>query len=477
MKKIYLFILSALLLSLSQPLFAQEDNQATEKITVVVTDDGVLFNGEPTTDEAVPEQFWKALQINPKIKYSISAKSNKAETITRMQQLSTAIMEYLSQQRLVVGGVNKEESSLRIDIKSDELIVRLGKDELHQLSINEMDSLRGLVYDFISRREVGDKRHFSLADGTEFEHTPNDALIVTLAKERSAEIDSLSQIVTRTISEGFDCRRNDLSEQVMKLPYHELDNISRSVFMAAVPKRTQSNVMQMKVIREIKPENDNRKALDLMRMCLLKADGTFAWEGKSYSFEDMTKVLGVDFDTSKFMLDEPLVAMLLDGAFGVKAPKLADVDHYSLLKVLGLSVPGMMSGFVNMVAHSAKVLKENPDLVDAYVPISIKDFDFVALDASGVEVQQLSQAKQLQVKFTIVGNESSRSENKKLNVSVYHIASGQEFKTQHTAAYHNVDLPIVIPFDLTAPLDKGTLLVSVYHGKKPLGAIEVDMMQ
>ena len=66
---IFLFALFA-----SPTMVAQE--QVEEKIVVVVTDDGVLFNGEATTLEDVPEQFWQALKRNPKIKYSISAKSN-----------------------------------------------------------------------------------------------------------------------------------------------------------------------------------------------------------------------------------------------------------------------------------------------------------------------------------------------------------------------------------------------------------------
>mgnify|MGYP006974599577 CR=1 FL=1 len=73
---IFLFALFA-----SPTMVAQE--QVEEKIVVVVTDDGVLFNGEATTLEAVPEQFWQALQRNPKIKYSISAKSNNPLKLVR----------------------------------------------------------------------------------------------------------------------------------------------------------------------------------------------------------------------------------------------------------------------------------------------------------------------------------------------------------------------------------------------------------
>ena len=191
---IFLFALFA-----SPTMVAQE--QVEEKIVVVVTDDGVLFNGEATTLEAVPEQFWQALKRNPKIKYSISAKSNNAATIERMQQLSKSIMEYLQQQQLGVGEASAQENVLRIDVKSDELIVRLGSGDAYQVSVNEIDRLRSLVVDFISCREVGDKHLFRLADGTEFEHTPNDVTVVMLAKERGAEIDSVMQVVTQTIAE------------------------------------------------------------------------------------------------------------------------------------------------------------------------------------------------------------------------------------------------------------------------------------
>lgn len=475
MKKLYLFILSALFLILSQPLFAQTSEQEEAKIKVVVTDDGVLFNGELTTDEAVPEQFWKALQQNPKIKYSISAKSGNAETIKRMQQLSTSIMEYISKQQLVVGGANKEENSLRIDIKSDELIVRLGAEELHQLLINEMDSLRSLVRDFIACREVGDKRHFALADGTEFDHTPNDAFVVTMAKEQGAVIDSIAQIVTRTIAEGYDSRRNELSEQVLNIPYHELDNTSRSLFMAAVPKRTQSNVMQTKTVREITPAEDNRKAVDLLRMCLLKADGTFAWEGKSYKIEEIVDVLGADFDTSKLMLDDPLVGMIMDKAFGDRAPRLDAIDTSALLKMLGFSMPNLAGGIVNVVAHSVKVIKANPELVDAYVPITIKELDFVALDVAGNLSEQPQQTDMAQVKFTIVGSDSCRSGVKKLTINVFDVTNGKESVQQCSADYQNVDLPVVVPVKLATSLGRGTYLVSVHRGKKTLGVIEVEM--
>ncbi len=476
MKRLFYIIMCLLALFAMQQISAQE--QVEEKIVVVVTDDGVLFNGEATTLEAVPEQFWQALQRNPKIKYYISAKSNNAATIERMQQLSKSIMEYLQQQQLGVGETTAKENVLRIDVKSDELVVRLGSGDAHLLNVKEIDRLRELVVDFISCREVGEKHLFRLADGTEFEHTPNDATVVMLAKEGGAEIDSVMQVVTQTIAEGFDFRRSELSEQVLQLPYHELDNVSRSVFMAAVPKRTQSNVASVKVVREVKPqENDNKKALELMGKCLLKADGTFAWEGKSYKMEEIVDVLGVDFDTSKFMLDDPLVSMIMEKAFGNRAPKLNDIDIYSLSKLLGFSMPNVMGGFVNMMAHSVKVIKENPELVDAYVPLSISGLDFVALDAAGGEVQQMAQAEKLQVKFTIVGNESCRSGVKKLTVSVFELASGQELKQQYSVDYQNVDLPVVVPFDLTTQLGKGTYFISVHRGKQPLGIIEVEMAQ
>ena len=476
MKRLFYIIICLLMLFSSQQMSAQE--QVEEKIVVVVTDDGVLFNGEATTLEAVPEQFWQALQRNPKIKYSISAKSNNAATIDKMQQLSKSIMEYLQQQQLGVGEATAKENVLRIDVKSNELTVKLGSGDLHQVPINEIDSLRSLVVEFISCREVGEKHLFRLADGTEFEHTPNDATVVTLVKERGAEIDSLLQVVNHTVAEGFDFRRSELSEQVLSLPYHELDNVSRSVFMAAVPKRTQSNVASVKVVREVKPkENDNKKALELMGKCLLKADGTFAWESKSYKLEDMASVLGVDFDTSKFMLDDPLVSMIMEKAFGNRAPKLNDIDIYSLSKLLGFSMPNVMGGFVNMMAHSVKVIKDNPDLVDAYVPLSISGLDFVAFDASGEEVQQMAQAEKLQVNFTIVGNESCRSGVKKLTISVFELASGQELKQQYSVDYQNIDLPVVVPFDLSTQLGKGTYFVSVHHGKQLLGVIEVEMFR
>ena len=473
-KGILFLLLCVTWFTMPHTLYAQE--QAEEKIKVVVTDDGVLFNGESTTMEAVPEQFWQALQRNPRIKYSISANSNKAETIKRMQQLSTSVMEYLSRQQLVVGAANSEENRLRIDIKSNELIVRLGTEDLHQLFLTEMDSLRSLVADFVSRREVGEKRHFSLADGTEFDHVPNDAVVVTFASERSAEIENIAQSVSMAVADGYDMRRSAISEQVLSLPYHELDNVSRSVFMAAVPKRTQSNVVQTKTVRPIKEnENDNSKALDMLKMCLIKADGTFAWEGKSYSIDDIQKVLGTDFDTSKLMFDAPLVQMIMEEAFGVKAPNLHAIDTASLLRVLGFSMPNMVGGIVNVVAHSAKVLRENPELMEAYVPISISGLDLVALNNDGVEVSQIANASSLEVRFTIVGNDSCRSGNKKLTISLLELSSGQEFLVQHTAAYENKDLPISIPFVFDTPLKAGIYLVAIQHGKKSLGVIEVEM--
>ena len=476
MKGLRYIAIFLLALFVSPTMLAQE--QVEEKIVVVVTDDGVLFNGEATTLEAVPEQFWQALQRNPKIKYSISAKSNNAATIERMQQLSKSIMEYLQQQQLGVGEASAQENVLRIDVKSDELIVRLGSGDVYQVSVNEIDRLSGLVVDFISCREVGDKHLFRLADGTEFEHTPNDATVVMLAKERGAEIDSVMQVVTQTIAEGFDFRRSELSEQVLQLPYHELDNVSRSVFMAAVPKRTRSNVAQVKTVREVKPqEDDNKKALELAGKCLLKADGTFAWEGKSYKMEEIVDVLGVDFDTSKLMLDDPLVGMIMEKAFGDRAPKLDEIDTSALLKMLGFSMPNLAGGVVNVLAHSVKVIKANPELVDAYVPIAISGLDFVALDAAGGEVLQMAQAEKLQVKFTIVGNESCRSGVKKLTISVLDVFNAEETTQQCNVDYQNVDLPVVVPIELTTPLGQGTYLVSVHRGKQMLGAIEVEMAQ
>ena len=476
MKRLPYFVICLLALFSLQQISAQE--QVEEKIKVVVTDDGVLLNGEATTLEAVPEQFWQALQRNPKIKYSISANSNKAATIEKMQQLSKSIMEYIQQQQLGGGEATAPESVLRIDVKSDELVVKSGSDDTRQVLVNEIDILRDLVVDFISCREVGEKHLFRLADGTEFEHTPNDVTVVTFAGERGAEIDSVLQVVNQTIAEGFDLRRSALSEQVLKLPYHELDNVSRSVFMAAVPKRTRSNVAQLKTVREVTPrEDDNKKALELAQKCLLKADGTFAWEGKSYKMEEIVDVLGVDFDTSKLMLDDPLVGMIMEKAFGDCAPKLDAIDTSALLKMLGFSMPNLAGGIVNVMAHSVKVIKANPELVDAYVPIALRDLDFVALDASGGEVQRMAQAKQLQVKFTIVGNKSCRSGVKKLTVSVLDISRGEEITQQYSADYQNVDLPVVVPIGLTTPLSQGTYLVSVHRGKQPLGIIEVEMAQ
>lgn len=476
MKGLLYIAIFLLALFASPTKVAQE--QVEEKIVVIVTDDGVLFNGEATILEAVPEQFWQTLKRNPKIKYSISAKSNNASTIERMQQLSKSIMEYLQQQQLGVGEATSQENMLRIDVKSDELIVRLGSADAHQVSVNEIDRLRGLVVDFISCREVGDKHLFRLADGTEFEHTLNDAVFIMIAKERSVEVDSLMQLVDRTIAEGFDFRRSELSEQVLQLPYHELDNVSRSVFMAAVPKRTRSNVAQVKTVREVKPqEDDNKKALELAGKCLLKADGTFAWEGKSYKMEEIVDVLGVDFDTSKLILDDPLVGMIMEKAFGDRAPKLDEIDTSALLKMLGFSMPNLAGGVVNVLAHSVKVIKDNPELVDAYVPIAISGLDFVALDAAGGEVQQMAQAEKLQVKFTIVGNKNCRSGVKKLTVSVLDVFNAEETTQQCSVDYQNVDLPVVVPIELTTPLGQGTYLVSVHRGKQMLGAIEVEMVQ
>ena len=468
---IFLFALFA-----SPTMVAQE--QVEEKIVVVVTDDGVLFNGEATTLEAVPEQFWQALQRNPKIKYSISAKSNNAATIEKMQQLSKSIMEYLQQQQLGVGEATSLENVLRIDVNSDELIVRLGSGDAHQVSVNEIDRLSGLVVDFICCREVGEKYPFRLADGTEFEHTPNDATVVMLAKERGAEIDSVMQVVNQTIAEGFDSRRSELSEQVLQLPYHELDNVSRSVFMAAVPKRTRSNVAQLKTVREVKPqEDDNKKALELAGKCLLRADGTFAWEGKSYKMEVIVDVLGVDFDTSKLMLDDPLVCMIMEKAFGDRAPKLNEIDTSALLKMLGFSMPNLAGGVVNVLAHSVKVIKANPELADAYVPMAISNLDFVALDAAGNVLKQPRQADKVEVRFTIVGNENCRSGVKKLTISVLDVFNAEETTQQCSVDYQKVDLPIVVPIELTTPLGQGTYLVSVHRGKQMLGAIEVEMAQ
>ena len=468
---IFLFALFASPMTLAQ-------EQVEEKIVVVVTDDGVLFNGEATTLEAVPEQFWQALQRNPKIKYSISAKSNNAATIERMQQLSKSIMEYLQQQQIGVGEATTQENVLRIDVKSDELIVRLGSADAHQVSVNEIDSLRSLVVDFISCREVGDKHLFRLADGTEFEHTPNDATVVMLAKERGAEIDSVMQLVTQTIAEGFDFRRSELSEQVLQLPYHELDNVSRSVFMAAVPKRTQSNVASVKVVREVKPQrDDNKKALEFAGKCLLKADGTFAWEGKSYKMEEIVDVLGVDFDTSKLMLDDPLVGMIMEKAFGDRVPKLDEIDTSALLKMLGFSMPNLAGGVVNVLAHSVKVIKDNPELVDAYVPIAISGLDFVALDAVGNMLKQTQQADKVEVRFTLVGNKNCRSGVKKLTISVLDVFNAEETTQQCNVDYQNVDLPVVVPIELTTPLGQGTYLVSVHRGKQMLGTIEVEIAQ
>lgn len=474
MKRIYIIILCVL--AFVRPLYAQTPEQE-EKIRVVVTDDGVLFNGAATTAEAVPELFWQALQRNPKIKYSISANSNNVETIKRMQQLSTSVMEYLSRQQLVVGGLSSVESSLRIDVRSEELVVRLGKGELHQLQITQLDSLRGLVVDFISRREVGSKREFVFSDTLSFEHSPNDALVMTLAMERSAEIDNLMQIVGRTVAEGYDARRNELSEQVLGFPYHELDNRTRSVFMAAVPKRTQSNVVQTKTVRQITPAENNRKAVDLLKKCLVKADGTFAWEGKSYKIEEIVDVLGADFDTSKLMLDDQLVGMIMEKAFGDSAPKLDAIDASALLKMLGFSMPNLAGGIVNVVAHSVKVIKANPELVDAYVPITIRNLDFVVLDAAGNVSASPLQAVAAQVKFTIVGNDSCRSGVKKLTINIFDVANGKEIEQQYSADYQNADLPVVVPIKLATPLGQGTCLVSVHRGKMTLGVIEAEMFK
>ena len=471
-KGILFLLLCVTWFTMPHTLYAQE--QAEEKIKVVVTDDGVLFNGEATTMEAVPEQFWQALQRNPRIKYSIAAANNKPETVARMQSLSKSIMEHISRQQMV--GTSSEESRLRIDITPDHLTLQLGKDAPQQISVNEMDVVKDLIRDFILTREVGQKQLFTLEDGTEFEHTPNDAVIVTFASERGAEIERVAQAVNNAIADGFDLRRSALAEQVLSLPYHELDNLSRSVFMAAVPKRAQSNVQQVqsKSVREIKRE-DNSKAVDLLTMCLVKADGTFAWEGKSYSLNDIQKVLGTDFDTSKLMFDAPLVEMIMEEAFGKKAPDLNHIDTAMLMRMLGFGAPDLVAGVVNVVAHSAKVLRANPDLVDAYVPIAISGLDLVALDADGAEVQQIKDAASLEVRFTILGNDSCRSGAKKLSVSVLELASATESLVHYTAQYENEDLPVVIPIDLHPSAAKGTYLVSVQRGKQTLGVIEVEM--
>ena len=469
-----LHILLALCLAIfTQTLLAQTAEQE-EKIKVVVTDDGVLFNGTESTMDAVPEQFWQALQRNPRIKYSIAAANNKPATVARMQSLSKAVMEHISRQQMV--GTSNQESRLRIDITPDHLTLQLGKDAPRQISVNEMDTVAHLVCDFISTREVGEKHLFVLEDGTEFEHTPNDAVIVTFASERGTDVERVAQAVSDAIADGFDLRRSALCEQVLSLPYHDLDNLSRSVFMAAVPKRTQSNVQQLqqKRVREIKRE-DNSKAVDLLAMCLVKADGTFAWEGKSYSLNDIQKVLGTDFDTSKLMFDAPLVEMIMEEAFGKKAPDLNHIDTATLMRLLGFGAPDLVAGVVNVVAHSAKVLRANPELVDAYVPIAINSLDLVALDADGAEVQQIKDAASLEVRFTIAGNDSCRSGAKRFSVSVLELASATESLVHHTAQYENVDLPVTIPIALHPSATKGTYLVSVQRGKQSLGVIEVEM--
>jgi hypothetical protein len=78
---------------------------------------------------------------------------------------------------------------------------------------------------------------------------------------------------------------------------------------------------------------------------------------------------------------------------------------------------------------------------------------------------------------TIVGNESCRSGVKKLTISVFELASGQELKQQYSVDYQNVDLPVVVPIELTTPLGQGTYLVSVHRGKQMLGTIEVEIAQ
>ena len=468
---IFLFALFA-----SPTMLAQE--QVEEKIVVVVTDDGVLFNGEATTLEAVPEQIWQALQRNPKIKFSLRANPGTDANNKKLLQLKKSIQDYLPRRMLMANSQISNEIKMVIDVEAKKLIVRCGLDDERELAVKDIDTLRRLVVDFISCREVGEKYPFRLADGTEFEHTPNDAVFIMIAKERSVEVDSLMQLVDRTIAEGFDFRRSELSEQVLQLPYHELDNVSRSVFMAAVPKRTRSNVAQVKTVREVKPRHDdNKKALELAGKCLLKADGTFAWEGKSYKMEEIVDVLGVDFDTSKLMLDDPLVGIIMEKAFGDRAPKLDEIDTSALLKILGFSMPNLAGGVVNVLAHSVKVIKDNPELVDAYVPIAISGLDFVALDAAGNVLKQSQQADKVEVRFTIVGNKNCRSGVKKLTISILDVFNAEETTQQCNVDYQNVDLPVVVPIELTTPLGQGTYLVSVHRGKQMLGTIEVEMFK
>jgi hypothetical protein len=177
------------------------------------------------------------------------------------------------------------------------------------------------------------------------------------------------------------------------------------------------------------------------------------------------------------MLDDPLVSMIMEKAFGDRAPKLNEIDTSALLKMLGFSMPNLAGGVVNVLAHSVKVIKDNPELVDAYVPMAISNLDFVALDAAGNVLKQPQQADKVEVRFTIVGNENCRSGVKKLTISVLDVFNAEETTQQCNVDYQNVDLPVVVPIELTTPLSQGTYLVSVHRGKQMLGTIEVEIAQ
>ena len=81
------------------------------------------------------------------------------------------------------------------------------------------------------------------------------------------------------------------------------------------------------------------------------------------------------------------------------------------------------------------------------------------------------------MKFTIVGNKNCRSGVKKLTISVLDVFNAEETTQQCNVDYQNVDLPVVVPIELTTPLGQSTYLVSVHRGKQMLGAIEVEMAQ
>lgn len=488
MKKIYSILLLFAALFICTPIMAQSETsqQAVDKIRVVISDDAVMLNDEKVDFEAVPERFWQIMQQNPGVKYSITSASADEQTRARVQQLSKMVSEYISQKMLLGGGAStmgsfqiKEENSLQIDIEEAALKVRVGKSaERYALDISSMDSLEVLVREFILARECsGLKMEYGLPDGRNFEHQRNDAVVITFAKQKSAEVDKVAGLVGDAVANAYNARRSMLSQSLLGSPYYELDNATKSVFMAAVPKRTQSNVVQTKAVREVAPPKKGPDAKEVLKKCLIKADGTFAWEGKSYSIDEIVNVLGVDFDTSKLMLDAPLVKMLMEKAFGDKAPNLNHIDTASLLRVLGFSMPGLAGGFVNLVSHSVKVLKENPEFIDAYVPIEVRDVDLCLEDNAGVEVQQVAQARRLLVRFTVVGNQSCRSGQKKFNISLLELATACEMQAQHTAEYENEDLLIEVPFCYGSPINKGTFLVSISQGKRKLAVAEVEIMQ